>query len=77
MCMEKFSGVVRSRATSTSLALTIPHHLRVKHGIEKGDYFVVKIDEQERIVYEKLPGGEDNDAPTPGLSRRAPTQPQG
>lgn len=53
--MEQIIGTVRSRATSASLALTIPSLLRAKHGFEKGDHFVVKIDEQDRIIYEKIP----------------------
>ena len=53
---EILVGTVRGLALSRSLALTVPYHLREEHGFRKGDLFVVKTDEQGRIIYEKIPG---------------------
>lgn len=61
-------GVVQGWMTRPkgSLAVVIPRAARELAGYQGGDRFVVKVDEQRRIIYEKISGRQDpatNDDP--------------
>lgn len=70
-------GVVQGWMTRPkgSLAVVIPRAAREAVGYKKGDRFIVKLDEQKRIIYEKISDGQGaatNELPacqTPTLPR--------
>jgi antitoxin component of MazEF toxin-antitoxin module len=52
---SKIYGVVKACVLGkTALAVTIPHRLRKELRIEKGTYFVVGVDNEGRLVYERI-----------------------
>jgi antitoxin component of MazEF toxin-antitoxin module len=51
---SKIYGVVKAFGLSSALAVTIPRRLRKELRIEKGTYFVVGVDNEGRLVYERI-----------------------
>jgi bifunctional DNA-binding transcriptional regulator/antitoxin component of YhaV-PrlF toxin-antitoxin module len=52
--MEQLCGVVRGVMLSRSMVVCIPREIRDRVGFEKGEKFSVKIDENNRIIYEAI-----------------------
>ena len=68
-------GVVQGWMTRPkgSLAVVIPRAAREMAGYQRGDRFIVKVDEEKRIIYEKIPGRQDPATNEDPASQTQPT----
>jgi len=60
--MERLIGVVRGFAVSRSLVVVVPSEIHKELSIKRGDRFSVKIDDQDRIIYESVKSVKEGDA---------------
>lgn len=65
--MERLIGVVHGFSVSRSLVVVVPSRIHKELNIERGDRFSVKIDDQDRIIYESLEEVKEGDAGTKQL----------
>lgn len=52
--MEQLCSVVRGMMLSQSMVVVVPQEIRNRMGLQRGDKFSVKFDDQNRIIYEQV-----------------------
>jgi len=69
--MERLVGVVHGFSVNRSLVVVVPFVIHKELNIERGDRFSVKIDDQDRIIYESIEEGKEGNT-----GRHAATRPK-